>query len=47
VFPTERSPARVLKTLWQGLGSPYWHGPDLGSLLQVRIIPIDRAAGAR
>lgn len=47
VFPTERSPARVLATLWEGLGAPYWPGPDLGSLLEVRVIPSDFAHAAR
>jgi hypothetical protein len=47
VFPTERSPARVLATLWEGLGAPYWRGPDLGSLLEVRIIPNDVAGSPR
>lgn len=47
VFPTERSPARVVATLWEGLSAPYWRGPDLGSLLQVRVIPTDGAGGRR
>jgi hypothetical protein len=47
VFPTERSPARVLATLWEGLGAPYWRGPDLGSLLEVRIVPNNGAGAAR
>lgn len=41
VFPTERTPARVLEALWQGLAKPYWRGPDLGSLLEVRVVPND------
>lgn len=32
VFPTERSPACVLATLREGLGTLYWRGPDLRSL---------------
>jgi len=47
VFPTERSPERVLATLWEGLGAPYWRGPDLGSLLEVRIIPKHVAGATR
>jgi hypothetical protein len=47
VFPTEGSPARVLAILWEGLGSPYWRGPDLGSLLEVRIVPNEGAGGTR
>lgn len=46
-FPTERSPGRVLATLWEGLGAPYWRGPDLGSLLEVRIVPNDGAGATR
>ncbi len=47
VFPTERTPSRVVETLWKGLGRPYWRGPDLGSLLEVRVIPDDTAEPAR
>jgi hypothetical protein len=39
VFPSERSPKRVLELLWRGLGSPYWIGPDLGGLTAVRVVP--------
>lgn len=46
MFPTERTPARVLAALWDGLGPPYWRGPDLGSLLEVRVIPNDVAMTA-
>ncbi len=41
VFPTERTPARVLEALWQGLEEPYWRRPDLGSLLEVRVLAND------
>lgn len=38
-FPSEGSPKRVLGLLWQGLGTPYWTGPGLGSLMAVRVVP--------
>lgn len=46
-FPTERTPSRVVANLWKGLRRPYWCGPDLGSLLEVRVIPNDVAKTAR
>lgn len=41
VFRTERSPARVLATLWEGPGPPYWRATELGRLLDVRVAPTD------
>ncbi len=46
VFPTERSPARVLATLWEGLEPPYWRATELGSLLDVRVVPTDSGGRA-
>lgn len=44
VFPTEATPQRVLAALWDGMGRPYWHGPELLSLLQVRVLANDASA---
>lgn len=43
VFPSEATPRRVLDTLWDGMGPPYWRGRELLSLLQVRVVANDAA----
>lgn len=40
VFPSEKSPSRLVSELWKGLGAPYLRGGLLGSLIGVRVRPV-------
>ena len=39
VFPTERTPGRLLTLLWDGLRPPYLSSGELGWLLAVKVRP--------